>query len=131
MIPDALTKATLSYAEAAKELGMSVRWLRDWLARYPADAKGVPFYLLMGRKKVFEPADIGRIRAQIRENEKCRLSSTGKGESFITAERLARLATGKGFADRATPRTAIARRARLPKSSGDTGKVLCLDRKPY
>ena len=58
---------TLTFAEAAKELRMSERWLRGWLASNPVDAKGVPFYIPMGRRKEFEPADIERIRAQILE----------------------------------------------------------------
>ena len=96
---------TLTFAEAARKLRMSERWLRGWLADNPVDAKGMPFYIPMGRKKEFEPADIDRIRAQIRENEKCRLASTAAAPSGITAEQLGRLAEGKSLGARATPRT--------------------------
>jgi hypothetical protein len=120
----------LTFTQAAQELGMSERWLRDWLASNPVDAKGVPFYIPMGRRKEFEPADIDRIRAQIRENEKCRLSSTAKAPSGITAEQLGRLAAGKGSVARATPRIATSRRAKLPTSSSGTGKVLSMAREP-
>jgi hypothetical protein len=122
--------ATLTFAEAAKELRMSERWLRDWLARNPVDAKGVPLYIPMGRKKEFEPADIDRIRARIRENEQCRLSSTGKAPSGITAAQLGRLAAGKDFVGRAIPRTKTSPRARLPKSKSGTGTVISMVREP-
>ena len=82
--------------EAAKELKMSERWLRGWLADNPVDAKGVPFYIPMGRRKEFEPSDLERIRAHIRELEQCRLRSTvgPAATSGITAEQLGRLAQG-------------------------------------
>uniref|UniRef100_UPI0026490BD6 hypothetical protein n=1 Tax=Enterococcus entomosocium TaxID=3034352 RepID=UPI0026490BD6 len=60
----------MTLAEAAKELRMSERWFRDWLARNPVDRTGVPFYLAMGRCKRFEAADVDRIKAAIREGER-------------------------------------------------------------
>jgi hypothetical protein len=64
-------------AEAAAKLRMSKRWLEQWLAKHPVDAAGNPFYVPMGRKKTFEPADIARIRESIRGEERCRLNSIG------------------------------------------------------
>ncbi|WP_441235613.1 hypothetical protein [Bradyrhizobium sp. 930_D9_N1_4] len=112
--------------EAAGQLGMSERWLRAWLADNPVDAKGVPFYIPMGRRKEFEPSDIERIRTRIRELEQCRLNYTVAVPSGITAEQLARMAVGKGSVVRPTPKTKSAPRARLPRSSADTGKVIDL-----
>lgn len=119
-----------TFSEAAKQLRMSERWLRDWLAANPVDAKGVPFYIPMGRRKEFEAADIDRIRARIRENEQCRLSSTGgsREESGITAAQLGRLAQGRDFVARRGPKTKPPRRLKLPTSSNDTGKVVTLAR---
>ncbi len=115
--------------EAAKELRMSERWLRGWLADNPVDAKGVPFYIPMGRRKEFEPSDIERIRARIRELEQCRLRSTVAQEavSGITVEQLARLAQRKDFVDRRGPRIKPQRRVKLPSSKNDSGKVVTLD----
>ena len=115
-----------TFSEAAEQLRMSERWLRDWLTANPVDAKGVPFYIPMGRRKEFEPTDIERIRARIRELEQCRLSSTAAGQSGITAEQLGRLATGKGCVVRPAPRTKTPQRARLPGSKSATGTVISL-----
>lgn len=115
--------------EAAKELRMSERWLRGWLADNPVDAKGVPFYIPMGRRKEFEPSDLERIRARIRELEQCRLRSTvaPAATSGITAEQLGRLAQGKDFVVRRAPPTKAQPRAKLPSSKNATGKVITLD----
>ena len=64
---------SFTFAEAADELRVSPRWLRYWLAEHPVDAAVVPFYVPMGRNKTFEPADIDRIRAHIRDLERVRL----------------------------------------------------------
>ena len=118
----------LTLAQAARELRMSERWLRGWLADNPVDAKGLPFYIPMGRRKEFEPSDIDRIRARIRELEQCRLNSTGgsQEESGITAAQLGRLAQGKDFVDRRGPKTKPRQRAKLPGSRNDTGKVIIM-----
>jgi hypothetical protein len=63
--------------EAAAQLRVSKRWLQYWLASHPVDETGTPFYVPMGRSKTFEEADIARIRAFIREEEKRRLSAAG------------------------------------------------------
>jgi hypothetical protein len=64
-------------AEAAAELRKSKRWLQEWLSKHPVDETGTPFYVPMGRSKTFEEADISRIRAFMREEERRRLSSIG------------------------------------------------------
>src|SRR6516165_1621370 len=61
--------------EAAKELRKSRRWFQDWLRLHPADAAGYPYYTPVGRTKTLDESDIARIRAALREKERCRLSS--------------------------------------------------------
>lgn len=109
---------------------MSERWLRGWLADNPVDAKGVPFYIPMGRRKEFESADIERIRTHIRELEQCRLSSTvARGAtSGITPAQLGRLAQGKDFVVRRGPPTKQRHPVKLQGSRNDTGQVITLDR---
>lgn len=118
----------LTIHDVAKELGMSERWLRGWLAANPMDAKGVPFYTPMGRRKEFIPSDVDRIRSRIRELEQCRLRSTAGQEapSGITAEQLGRLAQGRDFVDRRGPRTKPQPRAKLPGSKTASGKVITM-----
>lgn len=117
-------------SETAEQLRMSERWLRDWLAANPMDAKGVPFYIPMGRRKEFEPADVERIRTRIRELEQCRLSSTVArvATSGITPAQLGRLAQGKDFVARRGPPTKQRQPVKLPGSRTDTGQVITLDR---
>jgi hypothetical protein len=117
----------LTLDQAAKELRMSERWLRGWLADNPADARGVPFYIPMGRRKEFEPTDIERIRTRIRELEQCRLSSSVAVPSGITGEQLGRLAAGKGCVVRPILKTKTSRRVRLPASRSDIGTVITMD----
>ena len=118
----------LTIDEAADELRVSRRWLEIWLAGHPVDAAGTPFYVPMGRRKTFEEADISRIRAVRREEERCRLSSIGAKAAGSTtfAEQLARLAVASSSPAPATPKTKTLRRVRLPKSSPTTGKVLSM-----
>jgi hypothetical protein len=55
----------LTLAQTASELERSEKWLRDWLAKNPKDDRGIPFYLPIGRNKMFEPSDIARIKAYL------------------------------------------------------------------
>src|SRR6266702_2658066 len=114
--------------QAAAELLVSRRWLEYWLADHPVDATGNPFYVPMGRRKTFEQNDIARIRACIREEERCRLSSIGvkAAKPTVTAELLARLAVASSSPAPAKPRTKILRRGRLPRSRPSTGKVISM-----
>src|SRR5262249_48126378 len=61
-------------SEAAKVLGKSRRWLQSWLSLHPADPNGNPYYAPFGRTKTFDDNDLARIRAAVREGERCRLS---------------------------------------------------------
>jgi len=67
---------SLTLDEAAAELRISKRQLQYWLSENPVDADGVPFYIKIGRGKTFEPNDIDRIRAFLREKERQRLIPT-------------------------------------------------------
>lgn len=116
----------LTLDEAAAELRKTPRWLKEWLGKHPVDAAGVPFYLPMGRTKTFENADIARIRASIRENERCRLKSIGVVGSGIVEEQLARLAVESVLGSHFRPKTKIQQRARLPRSKKSTGTVISM-----
>ena len=50
----------LTMVEAAAELRKTTRWFKEWLAENPVDEAGVPFYVPMGRTKIFEASDIAR-----------------------------------------------------------------------
>jgi hypothetical protein len=67
---------TFDLSEAARELRKSRRWLQDWLRDHPVDAVGIPFYAPMGRTKTFDENDLTRIRAAVREEERCRLNQS-------------------------------------------------------
>jgi hypothetical protein len=122
-----MTKA-LTLEETAAELRMSRRWFEQWLARHPVDAAGTPFYVPMGRKKTFEPSDIARIRASIREDERCRLKSIGVVGSGITGAQLGLLAADSASTALAIPRTKTRRRVTLPRSKSNTGTVISMVR---
>lgn len=113
-----MTNAALTLDEAAQALRVSRRWLEYWLAAHPVDAAGSPFYVPMGRRKTFEQNDIARIRACIREEERCRLSSIGvkAPASTIIAAQLGRLAADSAFAGLAKPKTRTSPRVSLPRS---------------
>src|ERR1035437_3198623 len=70
-----MSHRALTMPEAAKELRKSRRWLQAWLAVHPSDAAGNPYYAPFGRTKTFDDNDLARIRAAVREEERCRLSS--------------------------------------------------------
>src|SRR5581483_1054098 len=66
----------LTLAEAAAELRFSRRRLVDWLKAHPVDGYGQPFYAQLGRVKSFDEHDLGRIREALKEQQKCRSSSS-------------------------------------------------------
>lgn len=116
----------LTLAEAAAELRKTPRWLKEWLGKHPVDAAGIPFYVPLGRTKTFEAADIARIRAAIRETERCRLKSIGVVGSGIVEAQLAQMAVESVLGSRSTPKTRIQQRARLPRSKKGTGTVISM-----
>lgn len=116
----------LTLAEAAAELRKTPRWLKEWLGKHPVDAAGIPFYVPLGRTKTFEAADIARIRAAIRETERCRLKSIGVVGSGIVEAQLAQMAVESVLGSRSTPKTRIRQRARLPRSKKGTGTVISM-----
>jgi len=73
----------LTMKEAAAELRVSKRWFQYWLAEHPVDAAGVPFYIPMGSRKKFEPQDLDRIRAYMRDLEAARLGPGAKGKARL------------------------------------------------
>jgi DNA-binding transcriptional MerR regulator len=73
----------LTIKEAAAELRVSKQWLQYWLAANPVDAAGVPFYVPMGNRKRFEPQDIDRIRAYMRDLEAARLGLSTKSKARL------------------------------------------------
>jgi hypothetical protein len=70
--------ATAAYGmdEAAPRVPCSRRWLQQFLAKNPADKAGVPFYYVIGNRKLFTDADIERIRNFNREIVRCQLNSS-------------------------------------------------------
>jgi hypothetical protein len=73
----------LTIKEAAAELRVSKQWLQYWLVANPVDARGVPFYVPMGNRKRFEPQDLDRIRAYMRDLESVRLGLSGKSKARL------------------------------------------------
>ena len=65
----------LTIEEASYSLRKSKRWLNEWLAKFPADNAGEPYFTPVGRDKIFHQADIARIERALREGIKCRSSS--------------------------------------------------------
>jgi hypothetical protein len=119
---------SLTIEEAAAELRKTPRWLKEWLAQNPVDEAGVPFYVPMGRTKIFEVSDISRIKGHIRRSEQCRLSSIGVKGSGIIEEQLGRLAADVCLEAHARPKAKTLQRARLPRSKIATGKVISMAR---
>ena len=79
----AATMPMLTIKEAAAELRVSKQWLHYWLVANPVDTAGVPFYVPMGNRKRFEPQDIDRIRAYLRDMESARLGPSGKSKARL------------------------------------------------
>ena len=66
---------TFDIKDAAQRLGVSRRWLREFLREHPADKAGIPFYVPIGNRKRFTERDLERILDANRETEKELLSS--------------------------------------------------------
>ena len=69
---------TYNVKDAAQRLGVSKRWLREFLREHPADKAGIPFYVPFGNRKRFTERDLERILESNRETEKELLSSSAK-----------------------------------------------------
>jgi hypothetical protein len=123
-----MTRA-ITLVEAAETLCKTPRWLKAWLAENPVDEAGIPFYVPMGRTKIFEISDVARIREHIRRSEQCRLKSIGVEKSGIVEARLALLAVESSFDAHCKPRIKTSQRARLPRSKRNTGTVISMDRR--
>src|SRR5262249_17462859 len=76
--------AAYSMDEAAQRVPCSRRWLQQFLAENPADKAGVPFYYIIGNRKMFTDADIDRIRNFNREIVRCQLSSSRRARAGRT-----------------------------------------------
>jgi hypothetical protein len=61
--------------EAAAELRKTPRWLREWLRAHPVDQDGEPYFTPVGREKIFEQADVARIKLTLRETVRRRSRS--------------------------------------------------------
>lgn len=75
----------LSIKQAAVALSVSPQWLKIWLVDNPVDAAGVPFYLRMGNRLKFQPADIERILVHLRELEAARLGPSIKAKARLAS----------------------------------------------
>ena len=110
----------LTLKEAAAELRVSKRWLEYWLADHPVDAAGVPFYIPMGSRKKFEPADLDRIRSFMRDLERVRLGPRAAAAAG-SARLIGQLAQFGGYDEllrmrEAEKRKPPRRRVRLPRA---------------
>ena len=76
---------TYNIKDAAERLGVSRRWLREFLREHPTDKAGVPFYVPIGNRKRFTERDLERILEATREAEKELLSSRSKIYPIWTA----------------------------------------------
>ena len=65
---------TYNIKDAAERLGVSRRWLREFLREHPADKAGVPFYVPIGNRKRFTESDLERILEANRDTERELLS---------------------------------------------------------
>jgi len=66
---------TYSIKDAAQRLGVSKRWLQQFLCKHPADKDGIPFYVPVGNRKRLTEQDLERILEMNRNAEKNRLVS--------------------------------------------------------
>src|SRR6266568_985215 len=71
----------LTMDDTASRLHKSRRWLQDWLRNHPVDRNGEPFYTPLGRTKIFDERDIQRIRDALKEEARCRLNSSRRGQA--------------------------------------------------
>lgn len=65
---------TYNIKDAAERLGVSRRWLREFLRDHPADKAGIPFYVPIGNRKRLTERDLERILEDNRETERELLS---------------------------------------------------------
>lgn len=65
---------TYNIKDAAERLGVSRRWLREFLREHPADKAGIPFYVPIGNRKRLTERDLERILEENRETERELLS---------------------------------------------------------
>ena len=84
----------LTMDQAAARLHKSRRWLQDWLRDHPTDRYGEPFYVRLGRTKIFDENDVGRIMEAAREEERCRLGSFHRGSEKHRSTRPAASTSG-------------------------------------
>jgi len=70
----------LTIKQAAAMLRVSQQWLKYWLVANPTDTSGVLLYIPTGRRWKFEPKDIDRIIAHLRELETARLGPSVKSK---------------------------------------------------
>src|SRR5262249_48749800 len=117
--------ALYTMEEAAELLQKGRRWLQDWLRDHPVDRLGQPFYAPAGRTKLFDDNDLSRIRAALKEDERCRLNSSRRvrvgartGESAAPTLD-ATLTEALALSGRHSPRS-------FARSSPATSKVVCL-----
>src|SRR6266568_2784423 len=84
----------LTMDDTASRLHKSRRWLQDWLRNHPVDRNGEPFYTPLGRTKIFDERDIQRIRDALKEEARCRLNSSRRGQAKRPIGRSAALISG-------------------------------------
>jgi hypothetical protein len=66
---------TYNSKDAAQRIGVSRRWLREFLRQHPSDEAGIPFYVPIGNRKRFTERDLERILEANREAEREKLLS--------------------------------------------------------
>ena len=67
---------TYNSKDAAQRIGVSKRWLREFVRQHPSDKAGIPFYVPVGNRKRFTERDLERILDANREAEKEKLLSS-------------------------------------------------------
>ena len=95
----------LTITEAAAELRVSKQWMQYWLVANPVDVAGVPFYIRMGSRKKFEPQDLDRIRAYMRDLEAARLGPSIKSKARLVGL-MSQLGGGTSYDERLLVREA-------------------------